>query len=168
MLLKRFVAMLPIISVVGTSKTGKTTLIEKLIPELKERGYRIGTVKHTAHDFDLDKKGKDSWRHKAAGADTVVIASREKIVMVKDENMAGLERIGKYFDDVDLVITEGFKKENRPKIEIYRSHKNNLPLCQNDKTVIALVTDTDIRVNVPVFGLEEIKSLADLIEKNYL
>ena len=160
--------MLPIISVVGKSKTGKTTLIEKLIPELKKRGYRIGTVKHTAHDFDLDKKGKDSWRHKAAGADTVVIASKEKIVMVKDENMAGLERIGKYFDDVDLVITEGFKKENRPKIEIYRSHKNKPPICQNDKTVIALVTDTDIRVDVPVFGLEEIKSLADLIEKKYL
>jgi len=160
--------MLPIISVVGKSKSGKTTLIEKLIPELKNRGYRIGTIKHTHHDFELDTKGKDSWRHKAAGADTVVIASGEKIVMVKDENSAGLERIGKYFDDVDLVIAEGFKKENRPKIELYRSHKNNLPLCQNDKTVIALVTDTDIRVNVPVFGLEEIKSLADLIEKNYL
>jgi molybdopterin-guanine dinucleotide biosynthesis protein B len=160
--------MLPIISVVGKSKSGKTTLIEKLIPELKKRGYRIGTIKHTHHDFDMDKKGKDSWRHKAAGADTVIVASREKIVMIKDENSAGLELLGKYFDDVDLVITEGFKKENRPKIEIYRSHKNNLPLCQNDKTVIALVTDTDIRVNVPVFGLEEIKSLADLIEKNYL
>jgi molybdopterin-guanine dinucleotide biosynthesis protein B len=160
--------MLPIISVVGTSKTGKTTLIEKLIPELKKRGYRIGTIKHTHHDFDMDKKGKDSWRHKAAGADTVIVASREKIVMIKDENSAGLELLGKYFDDVDLVITEGFKKENRPKIEIYRSHTHNLPLCQNDKTVIALVTDTDIRVNVPVFGLEEIKSLADLIEKNYL
>jgi molybdopterin-guanine dinucleotide biosynthesis protein MobB len=160
--------MLPIISVVGTSKTGKTTLIEKLIPELKKRGYRIGTIKHTAHDFDMDKKGKDSWRHKAAGADTVIVASREKIVMVKDENMAGLERIEKYFDDVDLVITEGFKKENRPKIEIYRSQKNNAPLCKNDKTVIALVTDTDLLVNIPVFGLEEIKSLADLIEKKYL
>ena len=156
-----------IISVVGNSKSGKTTLIEKLIPELKNRGYRIGTIKHTSHGFDMDKKGKDSWRHKAAGADTVVIASGEKIVMVKDENSAGLERLGKYFDDVDLVITEGFKKENRPKIEIYRSH-NSAPLCQNDKTVIALVTDTDIRVNVPVFGLEEIKSLADLIEKKYL
>lgn len=160
--------MLPIISVVGNSKSGKTTLIEKLIPELKKRGYRIGTIKHTHHDVDLDTKGKDSWRHKAAGADTVVIASGEKIVMVKDENSAKLVRLGKYFDDVDLVITEGFKKENRPKIEIYRSHKNNAPLCQNDKTVIALVTDTDIRVDVPVFGLEEITSLADMIENKYL
>ena len=157
-----------IISVVGTSKSGKTTLIEKLIPELKNRGYRVGTIKHTSHGFDMDKKGKDSWRHKAAGADTVIVASRKKIVMVKDESFVGLDRIGKYFDDMDLVITEGFKKENRPKIEIYRSNKNNLPLCQIDKTVIALVTDTDIRVNVPVFGLEEIKSLADLVEKKYL
>jgi molybdopterin-guanine dinucleotide biosynthesis protein B len=160
--------MLPIISVVGKSKSGKTTLIEKLIPELKKRGYRIGTVKHASHDFDMDKKGKDSWRHKAAGADTVIIASREKIVMVKDENIVRLESIGKYFDDVDLVITEGFKKENRPKIEIYRFHKNKAPLCKNDKTVIALVTDTDISVNVPAFGLEEIKALADLVEKKYL
>jgi molybdopterin-guanine dinucleotide biosynthesis protein B len=157
-----------VISVVGTSKSGKTTLIEKLIPELKKRGYRIGTVKHTSHGFDMDKKGKDSWRHKAAGADTVIVASRERIVMVKEENMAGLERIEKYFDDVDLVITEGFKKENRPKIEIYRSHKNKAPLYKNDKTVIALVTDTDLLVNIPVFGLEEIKLLADLVEKKYL
>jgi molybdopterin-guanine dinucleotide biosynthesis adapter protein len=160
--------MVPIISVVGISNSGKTTLIEKLIIELKKRGYRIGTVKHAPHDFDMDKKGKDSWRHKAAGAGTVIIASREKIVMIKDENTVGLENLGKYFDDVDLVITEGFKKENRPKIEIYRPQKNTPPLCKDDKTVIALVTDTDIRVTIPVFGLEEIKALADLIEKKYL
>jgi molybdopterin-guanine dinucleotide biosynthesis protein B len=160
--------MLPIISIVGTSKSGKTTLIEKLIPELKKRGYRIGTIKHTTHGFDMDKRGKDSWRHKAAGAETVIVASREKIVMVKDENISGLKSIEKYFDNVDLVITEGFKKENRPKIEIYRSNKSNPPLCQNDKTIIALVTDTDLLVNIPVFGLEAINSLADMIEKNYL
>jgi molybdopterin-guanine dinucleotide biosynthesis adapter protein len=160
--------MLPIISIVGKSKSGKTTLIEKLIPELKKRGYRIGTVKHASHNFDMDKKGKDSWRHKAAGADTVIVASSERIVMVKDENFLQLESIEKYFDDVDLVITEGFKKEKRPKIEVYRSHKNKKPLCNDDKTFIALVTDTDISVNVPTFGLEEIKALSDLIEKKYL
>ncbi len=160
--------MLPIISVVGKSKSGKTTLIEKLIPELKKRGYRIGTIKHAVHNFDMDKKGKDSWRHKAAGADTVIITSRERIVMVKDENFVRLESIEKYFDDVDFVITEGFKKENRPKIEVYQSHKNKAPLCKDDKTVIALVTDSNISVNVPIFGLEEIEALADLIEKRYL
>ncbi|RZB37844.1 MAG: molybdopterin-guanine dinucleotide biosynthesis adapter protein [Desulfobacteraceae bacterium Eth-SRB2] len=160
--------MLPIISIVGKSKSGKTTLIEKLIPELKKRGYRVGTVKHASHNFDMDKKGKDSWRHKAAGADTVIVASSERIVMVKDENFVQLESIEKYFDDVDLVITEGFKKEKKPKIEVYRSHKNKKPLCNDDKTFIALVTDTDISVNVPTFGLEEIKALSDLIEKKYL
>jgi molybdopterin-guanine dinucleotide biosynthesis protein B len=160
--------MVPIISVVGKSKSGKTTLIVKLIPELKRRGYRVGTVKHASHDFDMDKKGKDSWRHKAAGADTVIVASSERIVMVKDENFVQLENIEKYFDDVDLVITEGFKKENRPKIEVYRPHNNKKPLCNDDKTVIALVTDTDISVNVPTFGLEEIEALSDLIEKKYL
>ncbi|MGD9082025.1 MAG: molybdopterin-guanine dinucleotide biosynthesis protein B [Desulfobacterales bacterium] len=160
--------MLPVISIVGKSKSGKTTLIEKLIPELKKRGYRVGTVKHASHDFDMDKKGKDSWRHKTAGADTVIVASRKRIVMVKDEKFIQLESIEKYFDGVDLVITEGFKKEKRPKIEVYRSHKNKPPICKDDETVIALVTDTDISVEVPTFGLEEIKALSDLIEKKYL
>lgn len=160
--------MLPIISVVGKSKSGKTTLIEKLIPELKKRGYRIGTIKHAFHDFHMDKKGKDSWRHKAAGADTVIVVSRDRIAMVKDENSVSLESIEKYFDGVDLIIAEGFKKENRPKIEICRADRNKEPLCNDDKTIIALVTDTDISLNVPTFGLEEIKALADLIEKKYL
>lgn len=158
----------PIISVVGKSKSGKTTLIEKLIPELKKRGYGIGTVKHAAHDFDMDKKGKDSWRHKAAGADTVIVASRDRIAMVKDEISVSLESIEKYFDGVDLVITEGFKKENRPKIEVCRADRNKELLCKDDKTLFALVTDTDIILNVPTFGLEEIEALADLIEKKYL
>jgi molybdopterin-guanine dinucleotide biosynthesis protein B len=166
--LKRCVAMTPVISIVGKSKSGKTTLIEKLIPELKKRGYRVGTIKHASHNFDMDKKGKDSWRHKAAGADTVIVASRERIVMVKDENFVKLENIEKYFDDVDLVITEGFKKENKPKIEVYRSPKNQKPLCDDDNTFIAMVTDTDIRVNVPTFGPEEIEALSDLIEQKYL
>ena len=157
-----------VICIVGRSQSGKTTLIEKLIPVLKNKGYRIGTIKHSHHIFDFDKSGKDSWRHKAAGADTVIVASSERIVMVKDENFVQLESIEKYFDDVDLVITEGFKKEKRPKIEVYRSSKNKKLLCNDDKTFIALVTDTDISVNVPTFGSEEIEALSDLIEKKYL
>jgi molybdopterin-guanine dinucleotide biosynthesis protein B len=160
--------MLPVISIVGKSKSGKTTLIEKLIPELKKRGYRVGTIKHASHNFDMDKKGKDSWRHKAAGADTVIVASRERIVMIKDENFVKLESIEKYFDDVDLVITEGFKKENKPKIEVYRFPKNQMPLCNDDNTFIAMVTDADIRVNLPTFGPEEIEALSDLIEQKFL
>ncbi len=85
----------PIISVVGKSESGKTTLIEKLIPELKNRGYRIGTIKHAHHNFDMDKEGKDSWRHKAAGSETVVIVSPGKISIVKDEDFEGLEHLEK-------------------------------------------------------------------------
>lgn len=158
----------PIISVVGKSESGKTTLIEKLIPELKNRGYRIGTIKHAHHNFDMDKEGKDSWRHKAAGAETVVIVSPGKISIVKDEDFERLEHLEKYFDGMDLVITEGFKREKMPKIEVCRATRNKEPLCQDDHTLIALVTDTETNFNVPTFGLEEIKGLADLIEKQYL
>ena len=158
----------PIISVVGKSESGKTTLIEKLIPELKNRGYRIGTIKHAHHNFDMDKEGKDSWRHKAAGSETVVIVSPGKISIVKDEDFERLEHLEKYFDGMDLVITEGFKSEKMPKIEICRTARNKEPLCQDDNTLIALVTDTKTNCNVPTFGLEEIKELADLIAKQYL
>lgn len=158
----------PIISVVGKSESGKTTLIEKLIPELKNRGYRIGTIKHAHHNFDMDKEGKDSWRHKAAGSETVVIVSPGKISIVKDEDFEGLEHLEKYFDSMDLVITEGFKQEKMPKIEVCRAARNKEPLCQDDNTLIALVTDIETNFNVPTFGLEEIEALAELIEKNYL
>jgi molybdopterin-guanine dinucleotide biosynthesis protein B len=157
-----------IISVVGKSQSGKTTLIEKLIPELKKRGYKIGTVKHTLHEFDMDKKGKDSWRHKAAGAETVLVVSKDKIAMVKNENCENLSGLEKYFDDMDLVITEGFKRKNRPKIEVCRSARSKKPLCKENDNLIAIVTDIDINLSVTKFGLEEIEALADLIEKKYL
>lgn len=157
-----------IISVVGKSGSGKTTLIEKLIPELKKRGYRIGIIKHAHHGFDIDKKGKDSWRHKEAGADTVLVASPGKIAMVKNDKYDSLDGLAKYFDDVDLVITEGYKREDKPKIEVFRTGRHKEPLCSNVNNLIAFVTDSDIDLNVPKFGLEEIEELADWLEKRYL
>jgi len=158
----------PIISVVGKSRSGKTTLIEKLIPELQRRGYRIGTVKHAFHKFEMDQKGKDSWRHKAAGAATVIVVAQDTLAMVKDESLNSLDDLGKYFDDLDLVITEGFKQKNKPKIEVCRAARNTEPLCRDNRDLIALVTDLKINLNVPAFGLEDIKGLADLIEKTFL
>ena len=155
--------MIPMISVVGKSQSGKTTLVTKLIPEFKKRGYRIGTVKHAHHNFDMDKEGKDSWRHKAAGSETVVIVSPGKISMVKDENFEGLEHLEKYFEGMDLVITEGFKQEKMPKIEVCRAVRNKEPLCRNDDTLTALVTDIEINIDVPTFGLEEIEALVDFM-----
>ena len=157
-----------IICIVGRSQSGKTTLIEKLIPELKSRGYRIGTIKHSHHVFDFDKSGKDSWRHKDAGAETVIIASPGKIAMVKNDHQGTLDSLQDYFNDLDLVITEGYKGARKPKIEVVRSARHNDVLLRADGYLVAVVTDADLEIDLPVFGLEDINNLADFIEEKYL
>ena len=157
-----------IIRIVGRSQSGKTTLIEKLIPELKRRGYKIGTIKHSHHVFDFDKSGKDSWRHKDAGADTVIISSPGKFAMVKNDDRGTLDGLVKFFDDMDLVITEGYKKEKKPKIEVVREARHTNVLLRADRHLVAVVSDIDFKLKVPVFDLEDIEGLADFIENNYL
>jgi molybdopterin-guanine dinucleotide biosynthesis protein B len=156
------------ISIVGRSQSGKTTLIEKLIPALKRRGYKIGTIKHSHHIFDFDKTGKDSWRHKDAGAETVIIASPGKIAMVKNDYLGSLDGLQKFFDDLDLIITEGYKKEDKPKIEVVRAARHADVLLEHDKHLVAVVSDVELQLNVPVFDLEEVDRLADFIEEKYL
>src|SRR3989304_9649697 len=112
--------MVPIISIVGKSDSGKTTLIEKLVRELIRRGYAVGTVKHDAHQFEIDHPGKDSWRHKQAGAGTVVVSSPAKAAVVKsvDKELTLDEIAAAYLADVDIILTEGFKREPKPKVEV--------------------------------------------------
>ena len=160
--------MTPIICIVGRSQTGKTTLLEKLIPVLTGRGYRIGTIKHSHHIFDFDKIGKDSWRHKDAGAETVIIASPGKIAMIKDDQEGTLDSLHKFFAGLDLVITEGYKGEQKPKIEVVRAARHTEALLADDPNLIAVATDVEMVLKAPVFGLEDIEQLADFIEKNYL
>jgi molybdopterin-guanine dinucleotide biosynthesis protein B len=157
-----------VICIVGRSQSGKTTLIEKLIPVLKNKGYRIGTIKHSHHIFDFDKSGKDSWRHKDAGAETVIIASPGKIAMVKNDHQGTLDSLVDYFDDLDLVITEGYKGALKPKIEVVRAARHGDALLKKDDNLIAVVTDTDLDIDLPVFGLEDIDNLADFIAEKYL
>jgi molybdopterin-guanine dinucleotide biosynthesis protein B len=156
------------VSIVGKSGSGKTTLIEKLVPELKRRGYRIGTIKHAAHRIDIDKRGKDSWRHMNAGADTVVVTSSDTVAMIKRVSSPMLNDIETYFHDVDLVITEGFKSGDRPKIEIFRKTVHREPLCLGDRQLMAFVSDAALNTGVPVFGLDDVAPLADLIEKTFI
>jgi len=158
----------PVISVIGKSKSGKTTLIEKLIPELKRRGYRIGIIKHAFHEFEIDKKGKDSWKHKQAGAETVMVSAPRTLTMVKDYKGENLDALQKYFEDMDIIITEGFKKENKPQIEVFRKAKHDTPLSSGNHNLIAMVTDSKMDLNVPRFDLDEVDALADLIEDKYL
>ena len=160
-----------IISVVGKSNSGKTTLLEKIIPELKKRGYRLGIVKHTHQKFDMDQEGKDSWRHKQAGAAATLVISATAIALHKDEEIGYQDGCQKYLQNMDLIITEGFKKEELPRIEVFR--KANLPrqpLFMEGLEIVAFVSDSDILPpgGITKFGLEEITSIANFIEKTYL
>jgi molybdopterin-guanine dinucleotide biosynthesis protein B len=158
----------PVVSIVGKSESGKTTLIERLIPELKRRGYRIGVVKHAHHGFDMDRKGKDSYRHRQAGADTVMTAAPGQIAIIKDITDYRLSHLVAYFNDVDLLITEGFKKENTPKIEVFRSERHQRPACMEEEMLVAIVSDTPLETHVPQFKTGDIIGVADFIVDNFL
>jgi molybdopterin-guanine dinucleotide biosynthesis protein B len=162
--------MIPIVSIVGKSDSGKTTLIEKLVPELTQRGYRIATVKHDTHGFEVDQEGKDSWRHKQAGAHTVVISSPQKVALIRDvEKDLTLEEIrGKLIQDVDLILSEGYKKDIQPKIEIFRKEKHKELLCTKEDNLIAIVSDKTFNIGIPCFDLEDMKGLASFIEKEFI
>ena len=122
--------MIPMISVVGTSDSGKTTLLEKVVKELSSRGWRIATIKHDVHGFEIDHEGKDSWRHKRAGAHMTIISSPSKIAMVQDSDhdLTLNEIRDRFVRDVDLITTEGYKREAKPKIEVYRPEAHAEPL----------------------------------------
>jgi molybdopterin-guanine dinucleotide biosynthesis protein B len=162
--------MIPIISIVGKSDSGKTTLIEKLVPELTRRGYRVATVKHDVHGFEVDREGKDSWRHKQAGAHTVVISSPNKVALIRDvEKDLTLDEIrGKLIQDVDLILSEGFKKDVQPKIEVFRKEKHQELLCTLSDQLVAVASNRKFDIDVPCFDLEDMKGLADFIEKKFL
>ncbi|HJV66900.1 MAG TPA: molybdopterin-guanine dinucleotide biosynthesis protein B [Geomonas sp.] len=161
------------VSFVAKSGTGKTTLLEKVIAELKSRGYRIGVVKHDAHRFDIDHPGKDSYRLTAAGADTMLISSPEKLAMVKkhQESPPIEELIATYFADVDIVLTEGFKKSGMPKIELHRRERSETLLCRgenHDPTLIAIASDEPLEVDVPVLDLNDPGQVAGFIVSYFL
>src|SRR4030066_255523 len=162
--------MIPIISIVGKSDSGKTTLIEKLVPELTHRGYRVATVKHDVHGFEVDREGKDSWRHKQAGAHTVVISSHKKVALIRDvEKALTLSEIReKLIQDVDLILSEGYKKDIQPKIEIFRKEKHKELLCTKEDHLVAVVTNQSFKIGVPCFDLDDMKGLTNFIEKEFL
>ncbi|MBD3307975.1 molybdopterin-guanine dinucleotide biosynthesis protein B [candidate division KSB3 bacterium] len=164
--------MVPILAIVGRSGSGKTTLIEKLLPEFRRRGYRVGTVKHHLHDFEIDRAGKDSWRHAQAGAETVIIASPVKLAMVKRMTTdLTLEELGtRFFQDVDLVIAEGYKAASISalRIEVFRQEAHDEPLFVTPPQLFAIVTDSPLETEIPRFGLEEIAPLVDLVERAVL
>ena len=158
----------PIVSIVGKSESGKTTLLEKLIAELKSRGYRVATVKHAPQESSFDEPGKDSWRHVRAGSEAAVISSADKLVLIKPlKEEASLEQIAHLLgEDYDIILAEGFKVSDAPKIEVHRKQAG--PPLTKARKLIAIATDEPLDTKARQFGLEDTKDLADLLEKGFI
>lgn len=162
--------MIPIVSIVGKSGAGKTTLIEKVIPELNRRGYRVATIKHDVHGFDIDHEGKDSWRHKKAGARTTVISSQWKVALIEDveKDHKIVELRNRYIRDVDIILAEGYKGNPHPKIEVSRAEMKQGLLCTKEDNLIAIVSDQRLNIGVPCLDINDVSGLVDTIEERFL
>ncbi len=162
-----------VVAFVAKSNTGKTTLLEKVIAELKRRGYKVGAIKHDAHSFNIDHPGKDSHRLTTAGADTMLITSPEKLALIKKhESSPPLEElIPTYFSDMDIVLTEGFKMSSLPKIELHRKERSETLLCRGDNfdsTLVAIASDEPLDFDVPILNLNNTIEITDFIEQRFL
>ncbi|TDA70403.1 MAG: molybdopterin-guanine dinucleotide biosynthesis protein B [Clostridia bacterium] len=154
----------PVISVVGCSDAGKTTLLEKLIPELRRRGLKVAVIKHDVHGFDLDVPGKDTWRLGRAGADVVAISSPDKVAIIERvEVELSLDTLAERLAGVDLILTEGYKRGNKPKIEVHRAELGRELLCGPEDNLLAVASDEPVETGVPVFDLNNVADLAAFI-----
>jgi molybdopterin-guanine dinucleotide biosynthesis adapter protein len=160
--------MTQVISIVGKSSSGKTTFLEKLLRELSSRGYQIATIKHSHHSLDFDNPKKDSFRHSQAGAAATMVSSTTAVQIIKPmrQEMKIEELVRYYGEDFDLILTEGFSRDNAPKIEIHR--KESGPLLESASNIVAVVTDEPLETSAPQFALEDVKGVADLIESGYI
>ena len=156
-----------VINIVGCgSNVGKTFVIQGIIRELKLRGYSVATIKHDVHGFDIDKKGKDTYKHREAGAETVIISSKNRLAMIKElEEEIELNEVIRLVKDKDIILVEGYKKSNLRKIEVYRNGISENIITPKDK-LIAIASDIELDIShVDVINKEDYKELVNLIEK---
>ncbi|WP_298839337.1 molybdopterin-guanine dinucleotide biosynthesis protein B [uncultured Roseobacter sp.] len=152
--------------VVGWKNAGKTGLMERLVTEITGRGFSVSTVKHAHHVFDVDHKGKDSYRHRQAGAKEVLLASRKRFALMhelRDEDEPTLEHLLSKLAPVDLVLIEGYKRDAHPKVEAFRAEPGNPLIAETDPTVTAIASDTALQSDRPVFDLNDTAAIADFI-----
>jgi molybdopterin-guanine dinucleotide biosynthesis adapter protein len=151
----------------GWSGAGKTTLIGRLIPELNRRGLSVSTIKHAHHGFDLDQPGKDSYEHRAAGAHEVLVASANRLALMRELRGAPeppLADLLRLLAPVDLVLVEGFKRDPLPKIEVYRAANGKPPMHPQDDCIVALISDcVDQPASLPHASIDDIASAAGLV-----
>lgn len=161
--------MVSVISVVGRSDVGKTTFLEKVVKELKDKGYRVAVIKHDTHGFEIDHPGKDSWRMTQAGSDVVVISSADKMAMIKKTSQElSLDQLEAYImGGVDIILAEGYKSSDKPKIEISRADVSDELLC-TEQELLALVTDQHFDLDVPQFALDDVRGVVEFLIENVL
>jgi molybdopterin-guanine dinucleotide biosynthesis protein B len=158
----------PVVSLVGKSGVGKTTVLVQIIREMKRRGHRLGTVKHDTHGFEIDKPGKDSWRHAQAGSDAVVISGPRKMALVRQlESEMPLDEAVELMGDVDIVITEGYKRGDKPKIEVSRLERGTELLCRAEE-LVAVMADYPVDLPVLQFALDDAAGVVDRLEELFL
>jgi molybdopterin-guanine dinucleotide biosynthesis protein B len=158
----------PIVSVIGNSKSGKTTVIEKLVQELNSRGYRVATIKHIPQGVNFDQEGKDSWRHIQAGSKATAVSSPDKVVLIKpvDQDASLDEAAYLLGEDYDIILAEGFKQGSAPKIEVH--HKGAGPPLEGIKKLIGIVTDEPLETKARQFSFDDVNTLVDLLEKGFI
>ncbi|MDG1170224.1 MAG: molybdopterin-guanine dinucleotide biosynthesis protein B [Sulfitobacter sp.] len=152
--------------VVGWKNAGKTGLMERLVTEITGRGITVSTVKHAHHSFDVDHPGKDSFRHRAAGATEVLLASRNRFALMhelRDAQEPRLDDLLARLSPVDLVLIEGYKRDSHPKVEAHRAETGNPLIAPEDPTIRAVASDTAVDLDRPVFDLNDTKAIADFI-----
>ncbi len=160
---------IPVLSIIGKSGAGKTTLIEKLIPQIKNLGLRVATIKHHAHPgFEIDQPGKDTWRHALAGSDLVVIAAPDKIAKIeKLEQEKTLDDILDEIQGVDIILTEGYKRAGKPSLEIVRLSQG-VAIISSPEQLRAIATDTALDLAVPQFDLNDAQGISQWIVRVFL
>ncbi len=160
-----------ILGIAGWKNSGKTTLVSSLITELTNRNLRVSTLKHAHHDFDIDQPGTDSYKHRKAGAQEVLIVSSRRWALIHEETEVSKPDLTTMLDkleDTDLVLVEGFKSLSFPKLEIRREDSSGPDLAPNDKNIIAIVSDRPVtEQNMPAFDLDDIKGIAEFVMKTF-
>ena len=159
-----------VFGITGWKNSGKTTLTERLVSELTRRGWKVSTVKHAHHNFDIDRQGTDSFRHRAAGASEVAVVSDRRWALMHElqgDTEPSLDAILARLSPCDIVLVEGYKRETHQKIETRRlDAKDRAPLSASDPHIVAIAADHQVDgESVPVFSLDDIASIADFIEK---
>jgi molybdopterin-guanine dinucleotide biosynthesis adapter protein len=158
-----------VFGIAGWSGSGKTTLLEKLIPQLTARGLKVSVIKHAHHGFDIDRPGKDSYRHREAGATEVLLSCGDRWALMherRDEPEPTLDELIGHLSPCDLLLIEGFKQEPVPKLEVYRADNGKPPLFPERRDIVAVATDDAVDTRLPTMALDDVTAMADFVMKH--